>query len=413
MTYAGIPFELDADHRRYIVGNEPMAFHCHHFNTYLLRTILDAADFDSAPVLRGAAAEVAYAQLPRLFKQIGVRSVPQRKGVAQELYRWAGFGTFDLSGLTAQGGTVRTSNSHYGHGWRAKFGKAAHPVCYFDAGWLAGALAAIYDRPNGSYLVEQQACIGMGARENVFDIELGSPNYKLYTSVGVGSLTTHRVRDVPPSGVDYAVVFEGVTKMDLGGNEEGHIPAFGVYLTRHYSNYCNRIAFEMLRSTTSKFGDEGYQAAAALLTEAGHACAFHTLGGVMVSPEWDALVRPMLKTHEDWVHGIVAVMNALGWGRWQVTKVSRHESEFVIHDDSESVGYNAMYGKAERPVTFLHAGAVAGLMNLIYLGNVAAGPELNDEYYNRLFKQTSGYRAEVKACKAMGDEVTVFRVARG
>lgn len=409
---ATIPVQRDDAHRRAILGNEPMIFHCHHYNCYLQRVILEAADFEAVPVLIGAAAEVAYSQLKALFAQEKVNGADARKRYAEKVWRILGFGTFDLSPLSVQGGSVSTKNSHYGQGWLGKFGKSKSPVCFFDAGWLAGALSAIYDEPLGAYHVDQPSCIAQGAAENRFELKHGKANYHVYTSVGVGKLTEHVRQNVPASNVDYDGIYNAVSGMDLSGNEEGRIPAFGVYLTRHYANYYNRISFEMLRSMTKAYADEGYDAAADLLTEAGHVCAFNTFGGIMESAEWDALIKPALKTREDWVHGITAVVNAFGWGRWEVTEVGEAGLRFAIQDDYESVGFEAMQGKAKTPVSFLAAGGVSGIANLVYHGDISAKPKLDDELYQRLFRGQNAYAPTAEASRAMGEQASIFKVDR-
>ena len=408
-----VPAESDLDHRRCTVGGEPMIFHCHHYNTFLQRSIQDAKYLDSTPFLIGAGAEVAHGQLTTLFAQYKITEINERKSLAAQVYQWAGFGTFDLSHLGETGGTVKTANSHYAFSWRAKWESSPEPVCYFSSGWLAGALAAIYDKPNGSYAVEHSHCSAVNNDDCVFILTAGSPNYALYSAVGAGPLTTHKLRSVPANHVDYDGILNAVSGLPLVGNEEGMIPAFGVYLTRHYANYYNRISFEFLHKLVAQFGDEGRDVATPLLVEAGHVCAFNTFGGIMLSTEWDALIRPSLKSQEDWVHGIVAVVNALGWGRWQVTNVSAKEAEFVLHDDYESVGYQAMYGKSDYPVSFLAEGGVAGIMNLVYVGNIADKPSLTPEFYDRLFKQPDVYHTERLSSQAMGDDVTMLRVTRG
>jgi len=413
MSY-NIPFEMDLDHRRCAVGGEPMIFHCHHYNTFLQRSIQDAEYIDTRPILIGAGAEVAYAQLKKLFAEQGIKDLEQRKQLAQQLYQWAGFGVFDLSGLSESGGRVSTRDSHYAMSWNAKFGGAKEPVCHFASGWLAGAAAALFDKPNGSYSVEHDHCLAVKPnQECVFEVKAGGANYHVYDSVGMGDLSAkHALRDIPANNVDYDGILQAVAGLPLVGDEHGVINAFGVYLTRHYANYYNRISFEFEQKLREKFGDDGRQVAHPLLVEAGHVCAFNTFGGIMTSTEWDALIKPSLQTKEDWVHGIVAVVNALGWGRWQVTSVSEKEAEFVLFDDYESSGYLAMYGKSDHPVSYLAEGGVAGVMNLVYVGDIASKPALTPEFYDRLFKQPDVYKAEAVKSKAMGDEVTQFRVRR-
>jgi hypothetical protein len=176
-----VPVPVDLDHRCQNVGGEPLVFHCHHYNTYLQRTIQDAESVDSTAVLIGAAAEVAYSQLTKAFADEGLADPEARKALAVEIYSWAGFGTFDLSAVGPEGGSVETPNSHYAMAWKVKWGKASDPVCHFASGWLAGATAAIYDTPNGSYVVTHEACAATETSETcAFTIVLGEANYEVF-----------------------------------------------------------------------------------------------------------------------------------------------------------------------------------------------------------------------------------------
>ncbi len=407
-----LPVEVDFAHRRHLLGGEPMIFHCHHYNAFLLQTILDAQFVDARPFLEGAGAEVAHAQLSKLFAAGNVDAVDARKQLAQELYRWAGFGTFDLAPLQERGGEVTTWSSHYARAWRAKFGAAAKPVCFFAAGWLAGATAAIFGRPAGSYHVEHSRCTAVDAGAACrFEVLQGGAG-PVFQSVGLGALSTHKPHPVPPTAVDYEGILQAVSGLPLGGDAKGEINAFGVYLTHMYANYYNRISFELLRNAVGQFGEEGRATVEPLLVEAGHVCAFNTLGGIMTSTEWDALIRPTLKSQEDWVHGSIAVINAFGWGRWQVTEVSRERATFVLHDDYEGVGHLAMYGKAAHPVEYLAFGGAIGLMNLVYVGEIEKRPELTPLFYNHLFRKERHYQGKVLSSRGMGGDVTSIQVSR-
>lgn len=413
-TEVEIPVELDAPHRRAVIGDEPMIFHCHHYNTFLQQSIQDAHYIESKAFLVGAASEVAYGQLTKIFARQRVADVASRNELAATLFRWAGFGTVDLSVLDADGGTLHTPHSHYSHAWQVKLGTSDKPVDLFTTGWVAGALSAIHGLPQGAFDAQQTACMAMGADTNTFVFtRVESPTHRVFETPGVGPLTTHEVHDVPATGVDYDGIFAALTGMDISGDATGSIPAFGVYLTRHYANYYNRISFEFVRELTERFGDTGREVAEPLLIEAGHVCAFNTFGGIMTSTEWEALILPTLETREDWVHGIVAAVNALGWGRWQVTSVSEEEAVFVLHDDYESLGHLAAYGTAPHNVSWLAQGAVMGIMDLVYVGDVASKPTFSPAFYDRLFKSDDSYRSEVRSSRAMGDAVTSFRVFRG
>ncbi|MBI2569985.1 MAG: hypothetical protein HYV63_23515 [Candidatus Schekmanbacteria bacterium] len=405
------PAILDAAHRRCFVGGEPMLFHCHHYNTFLQRSIQDAYYIESRPFLIGGAAEVAHAQLLSLFRELHLESAAERMAVASELYRWAGFGTFDLSSLGPDGGSVATTSSHYAMAWRAKWHGASSPVCLFASGWLAGAAAAVFGLPNGSFNVSHETCRASSESPTcIFELARAAANYPVFAPVGAGPLTEHRPRSIDTAPVDYEGIFGALTGMEIVGDANGVIPAFGVFLTRHYANYYNRISFEFLRSAIAQFGDAGREVVEPLLIEAGHVCAFNTFGGIMTSSEWDALIRPNLTTREHWVHGMTAAANALGWGRWQVREVSTRGAEFILHDDYESIGHLGMYGRAQNNVSYLAEGGAIGLMNLVYYGDIASKPTLDETFYDRLFKGEGGYCAKVERSQAMGDDVTVIHV---
>ncbi|HHO54179.1 MAG TPA: hypothetical protein ENK18_25740, partial [Deltaproteobacteria bacterium] len=223
---------LDAAHRRLLLGGEPHIVHCHHYNTFLQQSILDAEFLDTVPFLIGAANEVAFAQMRALFQATGARDPAARSRLAEQLYRWAGFGQIDLSALTEAGGQVQTPCAHYPHAWRVKLGRSQRPVDLFTTGWLAGTLAAIHGLPQGHFTAAQTQCVAMGAPTNTFVLSAGGPpGYTVFTSPGVGPLTEHHPRSIPETPVDYDGIFDALTSLELPIDEDDFIPAFGVYLT--------------------------------------------------------------------------------------------------------------------------------------------------------------------------------------
>jgi predicted hydrocarbon binding protein len=203
--------------------------------------------------------------------------------------------------------------------------------------------------------------------------------------------------------IDERAIIDAVAGLGIAGNDEGLIPAFGLYLTRHMADYYNRISYAAARrlERESEVADD----ARALLVEAGHVCAFNTFGGIMKSAEWDAVVRPMLESPEDWIRGMVAVVNAFGWGRWSIAELSPAERLVIrVKDSYEATGYRRDYGVSDRPRCYLATGGVAGLMNLLYIGDITGAPELDEEYYVKLFRGGDHYVAEEVRCLAMGHD---------
>jgi hypothetical protein len=400
-------FGYDFATNRLLVGGEPLVLHCHHYNCFLQRSIQDAEYIDSAPILIGAAAEVVFAQLTNLLSRTS--DIAARKATVEALYRACGFGLIDLRALTDRGGEVRTRSSHYSTGWMEKFGRSRAPVAFFSTGFLAGALAAIYGLPLTDVQARQTACRSTGADEDVFELGRGPANFTTFAPRQSPVLIPVGNDIEPATAVDRQAVTRAVAGMPLPVNGEGLIPAFGVHLTRMYADYYNRISFAFEREMTTLAGREGVEVAAKLFIEAGHVCAFFTMGGIMTSPEWDALVLPMLKSREDWVHGIVACWNACGYGAGKVVDLSPTELTVRLYNDYESVGYRRMYGTADHGVGYLVTGGFAGVMNLIYLGDIHTRPDLTPEFYDRLFKRERAFQARMTACQAMGDPYTEIR----
>jgi len=200
---------------------------------------------------------------------------------------------------------------------------------------------------------------------------------------------------------DEAKIVGAVSGLGIAGNDEGLIPAFGLYLTRHMADYYNRISF----ATARRFAQipELEDDARSLLIEAGHVCAFNTFGGVMLSAEWEAVVAPLIRSREDWVSGMVAVVNAFGWGRWKVASLVPNEALTIhIKDGYEAAGWTRDYPRSDRPRCYLASGGVAGLMNLLYVGDITQRPTLSEDYYLELFRGPRRFVAEETRCAAMG-----------
>ena len=205
--------------------------------------------------------------------------------------------------------------------------------------------------------------------------------------------------------VDTNAIARAVGTLPLVGNEEGLIPAFGLYLTRHFATFYNRASFALLHAAEARSEDAAAVARASLV-EAGHCCAVKKFWGVILSQGGGGGVMPMVESREDWVHGIVGVINALGWGVWRVDALRGGEELTVsIANSYESDGYLADYPRrASDGVCFLATGGVAGIMNLVYHGDIAARPALDDAFYQQLFHAPGRFEAREIACRAAGAE---------
>ena len=396
------PF-VAAPHGKLLMGGEPLVFHCNYYNYFLQKTLLLDEELAMHEVIADAAASSAYATLSHAALALQLTTPEERRRLAEHTFAELGFGLIDLSAVTPEGGIARTPVSHYGRCLRAASGADfARPQSYFDAGYAAAATSVIHGVPLDSLAGSIEACQSMGAPEGRIAVSKRASGGTLVPSCGQGAHWPGT--PVPPNkdtSVDEAGILAALATLDFSGNEEGLIPCFGVMLVNHFANLYNRISFEFVHRMKSTGLME---AAEVLLVEAGLRCAFHTFGGIMTSPEWDAVIEPQCKTREDWVHGMVATVNALGWGTWRVQELTENRLVVRAYDDYESSGWLGMYGKSDRPVSYLFTGAVAGVMNLVHVGDIASRPVLDAGFYERVFESEARFLPRQTKSMSMGDE---------
>jgi hypothetical protein len=95
------------DRNAYIACNEPMIFHCHHYNTFLQATIEDTSAYlDVQPILKDSAQELAYAQLTEHFAVNNLDSIEERKAATEDWFVFCGFGKIALDNISEKGGSV-------------------------------------------------------------------------------------------------------------------------------------------------------------------------------------------------------------------------------------------------------------------------------------------------------------------
>lgn len=395
-------YPYDQTHHALVVGGEAMVFHCHHYLNYLQRSILDADYIDSRPFLVGSAADAAYCQLSQLCQGL---SVAEAKQMVQEAYKTFGYGLINLDELTPEGGVIQTYKSFYSKTWLIKFGPSTKPVDYFSTGFLAAAFAVIYKLPLAQVQAQQNACMACGDACNIYTLRKGACNFATYPPK-----QPLRFSEVPKLPIDWEFE-EVVTNTFLSahetmvGNEEGYIPAFGVFIARNLSDYINRVQFEFMRAMKAVGGDYGKQLASELLLEAGHACGFFTYGGIMTSPEWEAHVKPYLRTREDWIKGLASLINTMGWGYHTFVELSAERALFRNYNDFEDVSYLRMYGHAEQPVHWANSGGFTGLMQLIYNTNLVNGEVINtEEGFRQMRRSKARYKTRMLKSIACGDD---------
>lgn len=398
----------------FIAENEPMILHCHHYNTFLQATLEDTKSYlPIYPILIDSARDIVYLQLKNYFSSHQIKSIEEKLQIASDFFSFCGFGKADLSLLTSEGGNITCSAEHYSTGWLDKFGyrKSEQPnVSFFASGYFSGAFEAIFDKNQGQYKTTQTKCLTKGDVFPCFEITENHDKIEHINSPQEGLFEMFIPYNSSKDAINSEAIKNALVQMPIMGNQKnGLIEAFGVFLTRMYANYYCLISYRTLQKLKETMGEDGVALGSQLLTEAGHVCAFNTFGGIMKSMEWAGLIKPMIQTKEDWVYGIVSVVNAFGWGQWEVLELIPNKKLLIkITSGYEANSYLKMFDNSQYPISFLATGGVAGIMNLIYNGDISQNPELNEVYYQTIQRSKDYFEAKQTHCRAKGDKFDII-----
>jgi hypothetical protein len=395
-------YKFDEAHNYLEIGGEAMIFHCHHYINNLQRTILDADYIDSRLFLIGSSADAIYHQLSNLCEGLDIE---QSKEMAEDIYKTFGYGLIDLSCMDESGCELKTTKSFFSKTWYMKFGKSEKPVDYYTSGFLAATYAVIYKKELKDVTAVQSSCMACEDEINTHIIREGECNFALYPPKKAVEF-----REVEKVSLNWEYE-EQVTNAFLGahatmiGNEEGYIPAFGVYIVRNQSDYVNRLQFEFVKAMEEVAGEYGVTIASELLMEAGHACGFFTYGGIMTSAEWEGSVKPYLKTKEDWIKGLAALVNTMGWGYHTAIELSEQKAIFRNYNDFEDLSYLRMYGKSNYPVHWANSGGFTGLMQLVYGTDLVDGQRVEtEEGFREMRRSKVKYKTKMTKGISCGDD---------
>ncbi len=343
-------------YRRIIAGKE-IILHCHHYNSRIQSTIEGTPQVDGKKIF-SQAAESTFAEHVTAALDPADDTATKWQ-VAGALYAHLGYGRLDLSSV--DGGGVTATASHFVEGWSAGFGQRKAPVCTFTEGFLQGALHAVTGE--SAHFVERE-CMITGAKACRFERVNGRQDAVRGIHKQPFAHTQKKKTFDSPANVDAAKIVSALVGMPIHGNDEGLIPAFGVYLANTPADFYNLASIRFIEEM-EKHG-LGKTARRLLVSDA-ETCAMNTFRGIMSSAEWAGLVQPMIEKESDNLFGIVAVSNALGWGNWHVDtfapgRVLRIESL----NGYEAYGFREMRGTSQSPQCLMLCGVAAGIMALVF-----------------------------------------------
>jgi hypothetical protein len=398
------------------LAGHPFIYHCHHFNLFLDQTIDDFFGAEHGITIRTSAARASsYHFLSNLFNRLDLETPAEKLTLAQTIFSAFGHGRLFMN-ANKSGGTADGEFLHYSYAWKEKYGdivRRQSPVDAFAAGYAAGTLEACYDTDHSFKSIETD-CYALKAERCHFQLEPEPrSNINIQTDEKISLSAIH----LPCSGlqedriVSITAGLRDFLSAVAGDDEHGLVDAFGVFVTRHMPNYYNQISFELLNSVKQNNPDL-YPIAESLIRESGHVCVFNTFGGILYSPEWDAMVGRIEGELEEVVSSCMAIARALGFGSWAISElseqrfvlraVSEYESPFCIVND---------FAPKQNNSYFIQGAAVA-IMRLWQAIDWQKRPDLTQELYNQLFNDNINWHVEQTQSLAAGNLYTEVVVTR-
>jgi predicted hydrocarbon binding protein len=352
-------FKTDSVRGLKLLGKSNMVLHCHHYNARIQTTLEQNSKIDGKHIVRKSTALIYNEILSDLSL---LKPSDDKFEVAQNLYSFLGFGTIDFRSVESE--NILCHNSHYVEGFKCGSVKNQGPVCRMSEGFIEGAYKSLLGE---NVSVEEIKCMNQeGVHACEFKVtKLDAPKYDF--DLKRNELQTLSLdNDSPeiPSNIDKELIIETVLEMPLEGNEEGLIPTFNVYLAHTPQDLYNLMAITFIKEMNKvNLGP----IAKDMLIEDAENCALHTFGGIMDSEEWAGLVKPMIRDESDNLFGINAIANALGWGRFSITKHTPRKSlEITSFNGYEATGFIEFENYNNDPQCYMLTGITAGMMELIY-----------------------------------------------
>lgn len=164
--------ELAREGHRVILSGLPITMHCHHYNINLQKKLEDTLGDEGVEIQYQAAERVSYYGFQSFLTQYSkIKTIKSKLELASTIFQNCGLGVIHFKRVRPNGGRIVSPSSHHVTGWLAKHGKRDTPGCHFSRGWIAGVMEAIYERPLGFYVVEEQKCKMMRRSECVFQVK--------------------------------------------------------------------------------------------------------------------------------------------------------------------------------------------------------------------------------------------------
>jgi hypothetical protein len=151
----------DKDACKHFIEDVHFVFHCHHYNSLVHRALCKTPYLEGKKLLLEVAAEEFFFILQKICNNKRIKGTATLN-VAEELYRYIGFGEIELTNLSATGGTAQSPSSHLATGYLYKWGKQVAPVDDFGLAFAVAAWAVAFAGDVKKCRAVQTRCIACG-----------------------------------------------------------------------------------------------------------------------------------------------------------------------------------------------------------------------------------------------------------
>ena len=138
-------------------------------------------------------------------------------------------------------------------------------------------------------------------------------------------------------------VVRALAKIEVRGDDDGLIPAFGVLVNQLPTTFWNLFAERIVAATPKERKSEVENS----LVQCAYECGYHTGWGIINSPEFQSVVVPMVtEGAKDILRGAYAVFTAWGWAKSGIAQIKEGEKMTVravdyYEQESGGNGYRA------------------------------------------------------------------------
>lgn len=188
-------------------------------------------------------------------------------------------------------------------------------------------------------------------------------------------------------------VVRALAKLEVQGDDDGLIPAFGVLVNQLPASFWNLFSERLLEATP-----DGRKVEAELaLVNCAYECGYHTGWGIINSPEFQAVVSPMISEGaKDVLRGAYAVFTAWGWAKSGIVQIKEGERMVV-----RAVDYYEQESGGAGLRAFMIRGVSAAFFELAY----------SAPYPNGMGKFVCAQTSGIEAGDPFGEFVVTQRAA--